>query len=129
MRNYNLGFISDENIFSLFQNVGNGWTVSTDRFDLANEGRHIYSFIRPDAEKMSDRQMRYLMIKMFDKVIKDKDAHCYVVDLNAPSQLDAPWTYKADGQTYWHERLHHTSIATFLDLAFGNVRQFRPHTT
>lgn len=135
MNKYNLGFISDEVIDNhaiimttdcvgfhqrLIAQTGDDWELSINGFDVANTKRHIYSFLRTDISKISDKQMRYLMIKMFDKIIKDKDAHCYVVDLNAPSWLDELLTYRTGGQAYWHERLHHTSIATFLNLAFNS---------
>ena len=166
MNKYNLGFISDENIYNhvkttvlqyrrnidlkkldknvdfikltfdtkiygemdedyiayfhqcLFKNANKDWTTSNKGFDVVNEKRHIYSLFT-DTSQMKRKHKCGLMIKMFDKILKDDKAHCYVVDISDCSQKDAHFTYEVDKQTLQDERIHHVSVRTFYDLAFG----------
>ena len=46
-------------------------------------------------------------------------AHCYVVGISDCSQKDDCFTYEVDKQTLQDERIHHVSVRTFYDLAFG----------
>ena len=102
---------------SLFKYVNEDWMTSYNGFDVVNEKRHIYSFFT-DASKMKRKHKCSIMIKMFDKVLKDDKAHCYVVDISDCSQKDAHFTYDVDKQTLQDERIHHVSVSTFYDLAF-----------
>ena len=102
----------------LFKNANKDWTTSNKGFDVVNEKRHIYSLFT-DTSKMKRKQKCSLMIKMFDKILKDDKAHCYVVDISDCSQKDAHFTYEVDKQTLQDERIHHVSVRTFYDLAFG----------
>lgn len=102
----------------LFKYVNEDWTTSDNGFDVVNEKRHIYSLFT-DISKMKRKHKCSLMIKMFDKILKDDKAHCYVVDISDCSQKDANFTYEVDKQTLQDERIHHVSVRTFYDMAFG----------
>ena len=102
----------------LFKNANKDWTTSNKGFDVVNEKRHIYSLFT-DTSQMKRKHKCGLMIKMFDKILKDDKAHCYVVDISDCSQKDAHFTYEVDKQTLQDERIHHVSVRTFYDLAFG----------
>lgn len=102
----------------LFKYANKDWTTSNKGFDVVNEKRHIYSLFT-DTSKMKRKHKCGLMIKMFDKILKDDKAHCYVVDISDCSQKDADFTYEVDKQTLQDERIHHVSVRTFYDLAFG----------
>lgn len=131
MNKYNLGFISDEDIYShvkstvrcfhqnLFRHIGNGWKTSVDGFDAMNTERHIYSLWLDNPLELKDKDRRYIMIKMFDCLLKDKEAECYVVDTTDTSSRTFLWSYEAEGQVYQHERIHGVSIGTFYDIALG----------
>ena len=102
----------------IFNYVNEDWTTSNNGFDVVNKKRHIYSLFT-DTSNMKRKHKCSLMIKMFDKILKDDKAHCYVVDISDCSQKDAHFTYKANKQTLQDDRIHHVSVRTFYDLAFG----------
>lgn len=78
MNKYNLGFISDEDIYNhvkttmegfhlnLFRHIGNGWKTSVDGFDVVNEERHIYSLWIDNPLEQNDKEKKHIMIRMFD---------------------------------------------------------------
>lgn len=131
MNKYNLGFISDEDIYNhvkasvrcfhqnLFRHIGNGWKTSVDGFDAVNTERHIYSLWMDNPLELKDKDKRNIIIKMFDCLLKDKEAECYVVDMTDTSSKDFLWNYETEGQTYQHKHIHGVSIGTFYDVAFG----------
>ena len=134
MSKYNLGFTSKGLIDNqeikmavdcikfhqnLIAQTGDDWELSINGFDVANTKRHIYSILRTDTSNMSDKQMRFLMIKMFDQAIKDKDAYCYIVDIADETHTDIPWTYKANGEIYGDERIRQVSVSRFYDIVSG----------
>lgn len=137
MNKYNLGFISDEDIYNhvkttvkyfhqnLFHHIGNGWKTSVDGFDVANEERHIYSLWIDNPLELKDKERRYIMIKMFDCLLKDKEAECYVVDTADTSSRTFLWSYEAEGQFYQHEHIHGVSLGTFYDIALDGERCLR----
>lgn len=102
----------------IFNYANEDWTTSNNGFDVVNKKRHIYSLFT-DTSNMKRKHKCSLMIKMFDKILKDDKAHCYVVDISDCSQKDAHFTYKANKQTLQDDRIHHVSVRTFYDLAFG----------
>lgn len=131
MNKYNLGFISDEDIYNhvkatvqcfqqdLFCHVGNDWKTSVDGFDAVNEERHIYVLWIDNPLKLKDKDKRYIMIKLFDCLLKDKKAECYVVDTTDTSLRKFTWKYEVSGQVYQDKRIHGVSIGTFYDVVFN----------
>ena len=102
----------------IFNYVNEDWTTSNNGFDVVNKKRHIYSLFT-DTSNMKRKHKCSLMIKMFDKILKDDKAHCYVVDISDCSQKNDYFTYVVDKQTLQDDRIHHVSVRTFYDLAFG----------
>ena len=106
----------------LFKFAGNGWVVPDNGdqggFDVLNDERHIYAILRNKPSKMKHQAKRTSMIRMFDKILKDKDAVCYLVDMSECSSKDYPWKLNIDSNTYENANIRYVSIKSFYDIAF-----------
>ena len=93
--------------------------ISIEGFDFVDEEQKIYSLLKSNTTGMKRNEERKVMIKLFDKLLKDPDAQCYVVDLTDDLPKNDIWVYKASGQVYQDKRIHHVSINTFYDIVLG----------
>lgn len=143
MNKYNLGFISDEDVYNrlkasvlevgfkdypldidcihlhLLKSIRNKRIISIEGFDIVDEEQKIYSLLKTNTTTMKRNEKRKVMIKLFDKLLKDPDAQCYVVNLTDDLPKDDIWVYEANGQVYQNKRIHHVSINTFYDVVLG----------
>ena len=88
-------------------------------YTVANFKTELYPQLSKEDKKLID-----LFYLKFDnenllKLLKDKEAECYVVDTADTSSRTFLWSYEAEGQVYQHEHIHGVSIGTFYDIALG----------
>ena len=108
---------------NLFKYAGNGWKVPANGdkggFDVLNDERHIYVEMKNKPAKMKDSAKRALVIKHFDRLLRDKEATCIVVDMQNHSSVDLPWKVSIGDDTYCNGRLRYMSIDKLYDLVFS----------
>ncbi len=108
---------------NLFKYAGNGWEVPANGdkggFDVLNDERHIYVEMKNKPAKMKDSAKRALIIKHFDRLLRDKEATCIVVDMQNHSSVDLPWKVSIGDDTYCNRRLRIMSIDKLYDLVFS----------
>ncbi len=108
---------------NLFKYAGNGWEVPANGdkggFDVLNDERHIYVEMKNKPAKMKDSAKRALVIKHFDRLLRDKEATCIVVDMQNHSSVDLPWKVSIGDDTYCNGRLRYMSIDKLYDLVFS----------
>ncbi len=104
---------------NLFRYAGNGWSVPAEGFDVVNEERHIFVEMKNKPNEMSKKIQRLILMRMFDKLIRDRKAICYMVDFSATEKIEMPWMVKLDGYEYYDDRLRYCSIDKFYEIAFG----------
>lgn len=143
MRSYNLGFISDENIYkhvkltvesyrreitfykNLFKFVGNDWTVSKNEFDVSNDNLHIYAILIDKITTMSDEFARKAYIRMQSKLLDDNLATCYLVEVNSKRAYNEMWSITTRAICCAHNRIRIISIDKFYELAFNDRQAFQ----
>ena len=107
----------------LFKYAGNGWEVPDNGdkggFDVLNDELHYYVEMKNNPSRMKNSAKRALVVKAFDKLIRDEKATFIVVDMNNHSSIDLPWKVSMGNDTYCHERLRIMSIDKLYDLIFS----------
>lgn len=143
MHDYNLGFISNEEIYShvrstveaylkgnaihikdlhnkLLESAGHGWTKPKAGFDLVNDESHIYMLIGNN-NTASNSSMRNANIRMQGKILEDEKAVCYLMEIDSEESFDEPWIREVDGKEYSHPRIRLISPDRFYALAFNHA--------
>ena len=105
---------------NLFRYAGHGWTVPPEGFDVVNEEMHIFVEMKNNLNKMKHKEQRLMMMRMFDKLLKDSKATCLMVDLSKYNSVEMPWIVDVDGCKYSDERIKYCSISRFYEIAFGH---------
>lgn len=107
----------------LFKLAGNGWEVPANGdkggFDVLNDEKHIYVEMKNKPGKMKHSAKRALAIKVFDKLLHDKNAVVMIVDMQNHSGINEPWIIHLEDKPLVNERLRLVSIDKFYDVIFS----------
>lgn len=107
----------------LFKYAGNGWEVPENGdkggFDVLNDELHLYVEMKYRPSKMKNSAKRALIIRAFDKLIRDRKAIYIVADMQDYSSVDVIWKVNIGEDTYCNERLHLMSIDKLYDMVFN----------
>ena len=154
MPNYQLGFISDENLFNALKDA---MRVCLDYYDLreADKGfidlikfhRNLFGYVGRgwnaadvefdvvnagehiyadlrNVDRMTSEASRKIYIKMQHRLLRDRQAVCLLVDLFAETSQDLKWNMRVDGETISHERIRRVSIDKFYEIVFKDEKAF-----
>lgn len=116
----------------LFKSAGNGWIVPDNGeeggFDLIHPERHIFVEIKNKHNTLNASSASDLYIKMQNKILKDDQAVCYLVEVIAQDSDNKPWklTINRGGrrEAYAHERIRRISMDLFYALVFEDSFAF-----
>ena len=147
MHDYNLGFISNENIYqhvkktvegyrrenglitinaimirdfhkNILHYAPNGWIIPEKGFDVENQERHIFVEMKDRHITMNSLSSQYTYIKMQQKLLEDDEAICYLVEYLSTKSRDEIWEFSLDNTLYSHERIRRMSLDRFYTLVF-----------
>ncbi len=107
---------------NLFRYAGNGWSVPTEGFDIVNEERHIYAYLFYAHEKFTQKDINSMLIRCFDKKIREKEAVFYVVDVNDHSRAEEAWRVYDNIDS---DFVRLVSIDRFYEIAFPQEDAYR----
>ncbi len=106
----------------LFKYAGRGWEVPENGvtgFDVENPGLHIYCEVKNKHNTMNAAASSATYAKMQNKLLRDDQAVCYLVQVISKASQNVNWAITIDGRQYSHERIRKISIDKFYDLVFG----------
>lgn len=117
---------------NLFKYAGNGWIVPDNGdkggFDVLNDELHIFVEMKNKHNTMNRSSSSDTYVKMQNKILKDDQATCMLVETIAKRSQNIAWrlTINKNGQTeyYSHERIRRVSMDKFYELVFGEKDAF-----
>lgn len=110
---------------NLFRYAGNGWSVSTQGFDVVNEERHIFACLIENVNNLPKKKSNALFIHCFDKLLKDNKAICYIVNLNDYSGTEELWKFVDKNDTFSSNNLRLVSIDRFYTIVFNEIDAYQ----
>lgn len=117
---------------NLFKYAGNGWVVPDNGdkggFDVLNEDLHIFVEMKNKHNTMNRSSSSDTYVKMQNKILKDDQATCMLVETIAKRSQNIVWrlTINKNGRTeaYSHDRIRRVSMDKFYDIVFGEKDAF-----
>lgn len=105
---------------NLFRHIGLGWSVPDKGFDIVNEERHIFVELKNKHNTMNSRSALATYSFMQDKILRDDEATCILVEVIARNSIDCKWFINETS----HRQIRRMSIDKFYELAFGDRNAF-----
>ena len=132
MKEYNLGFVSDEEIYNHVKSTVLQYRRSINlkefnkniidpiklTFDSKIYGQTMAQTIESECIRQIDKTnnnsaKRALAIKAYDKLLHDKNTIVMIVDMQNHSGTNVPWIIRMDDNSYANERLRLVSTDKF----------------
>lgn len=110
-----------QNIFKYFD----GWAVPEKGFDAINEEDKIYAEIKNKHNTMNSSSSQKTYSRMQNKILRDDQATCYLVEVIAKRTGDSDWVVSMDGERMQNRRIRRISIDRFYEIATGCQNAFR----
>ncbi|MCF4176236.1 Eco47II family restriction endonuclease [Vibrio sp. McD22-P3] len=110
-----------QNIFNFID----GWEVPERGFDAINTQLNIYAELKNKHNTMNSASSQKTYMKMQNKIVREDNATCYLVEVIAKNSQDIPWSISLDGEKIAHKNIRRISIDKFYEIATGDVSAFR----
>lgn len=110
-----------QNIFKYFD----GWSVPPQGFDTVSEVRKIFVEMKNKHNTMNSASSQKTYIKMQNKILRDDEATCYLVEVIAKNSQDIPWKISLDGEQVSNKNIRRISIDKFYELVTGCPHAFK----
>jgi Eco47II restriction endonuclease len=120
--NTNLIGYFHQNIFNF---IGSDWIVPKNGFDIENEKRKIYVEMKNKHNTMNSSSSQKTYINMLDKLIKDKDNICLLVEVIAKTSQDKVWVTSINSKNTKHVNIRKVSIDKFYETVTGDENAFK----
>ncbi len=109
---------------NIFRYAGDGWMVPKQGFDVVNEQKHIYVEIKNKHNTMNSSSSSKTYMRMQNKILRDGDATCLLVETIAAKSQDKIWIVSIDGETFKHKMIRRVSMDKFYGIVFGDELAF-----
>lgn len=109
-----------QNIFKFFE----GWVIPDKGFDVINEERKIFVEMKNKHNTMNSSSSQKTYMKMQNKILKDDEATCYLVEVIAKNSKDDSWKISLDGESMSNKHIRRASIDKFYELVTGEKHAF-----
>lgn len=110
-----------QNIFKYFH----GCFVPNQGFDVINEERKLFVEMKNKHNTMNSASSQKTYIKMQNKILRDDEATCYLVEVIARNSQDIPWTISLDGEQVSNKNIRRISIDKFYTLITRENEAFK----
>lgn len=111
-----------QNIFKYF---GEGWEVPDKGYDVINEQKHLFIEMKNKHNTMNSSASQKTYMKMQDKILRNDEAICYLVEVIAKNSQDIVWKTSLDGEQLSNKRIRRISIDLFYQLVTGVENAFK----
>lgn len=113
---------------NIFKYAKNGWDVpkngKDDSFDVTNHDKHIFCEIKNKHNTMNSASAQKTYMRMQNKILKDDQATCYLVEIISKKSQDAVWEITNEGEKFHHNRIRRISVDRFYNLVFEDSQAF-----
>ncbi len=110
-----------QNIFRYFD----GWTVPDKGFDVICEAQHIFVEMKNKHNTMNSASGQKTYIKMQNKILRNDQATCYLVEVIAKHSQDITWKISLDGEQVCNKNIRRISMDKFYQLVTGDEYAFK----
>ncbi len=110
---------------NIFKYLKNGWSVPKSGFDIVNEEEKIFVEMKNKHNTINSSSSQKTYINMQNKILKDKKAKCFLVEVIAKNSQNIPWTISLDSEQISDERIRRVSIDKFYEIVTGNKNAFK----
>jgi len=110
-----------QNIFNYFS----GWYVPKQGFDAISDQKKIFVEMKNKHNTMNSASSQKTYIKMQNKILRDDEATCYLVEVIAKNSQDIPWKISLDGEQVSNKNIRRTSIDKFYEIVTGIPDAFK----
>ncbi len=104
---------------NIFRYQGNGWNVPEKGYDVVNHERKIFVEMKNKHNTMNSSSAQKTYMKMQNKILRDDEAVCYLVEVIAKKSQDIIWNISLDGEPIANKRIRRISIDKFYELVTG----------
>lgn len=109
----------------LFKALSLQMVKSEENFDAVNQKLHIYADIFGTTSFLNENTAEGLLIKMQDKLLKDREAKCYLVDTLSDIPFVAAWPYRDWKDKGRASRINRVTIDNFYEMYFEDEFAFK----
>ena len=109
---------------NLFNYAGAGWRVPKAGFDVENPDLHIFAELKNKHNTMNSSSAGKIYAKMQNKLLKDDEATCYLVEVIAKTSQDKTWKVTVDDCQMSHKKIRRISIDRFYGIVFNDPLAF-----
>jgi hypothetical protein len=120
--NNSIGYFH-QNIFRYIKNckvLKNG----ENGFDVVFNDANAYVEIKNKHNTMNSSSAAKTMMRMLNKIEKERNCKCYLVEAIAKKSQDKLWQIKLDGEKVVNERIRRVSIDKFYEMVIGDKTAF-----
>ena len=110
---------------NLFKYLSSDWHLPTKNFDVINEKLRFFVEIKNKHNTMNARSSQKTYMIMMDKILKDPQATCALVEIIAKNSQNIPWKISIDGKQMFDERIRRISIDKFYEIVTGDKFAFK----
>ena len=110
---------------NIFKYLGNGWEVPDKGYDVINEQENYFVEMKNKHNTMNSAASQKTYMKMQDKILRNDEAICYLVEVIAKNSQDIIWKVSLDSEQLSNKRIRRISIDQFYQLVTGIENAFK----
>lgn len=112
----------NQNIFTYIG--GNKWKVPKTGFDVVNEEEHIFVEMKNKHNTMNSSSSQKTYMKMQNKILRDSNATCMLVEVISKKSQNKPWQVSLDGERIVNDNIRIVSVDKFYEIVTGDKYAF-----
>jgi hypothetical protein len=123
----NIGYFQ-QNIFKYIKKKNTqetNWSVPKQGFDIINNIDKIYVEMKNKHNTMNSSSSSATYMKMQDKLLKDSEATCMLVEVIAKDSQNIKWAVSLKGNPMSNDRIRRVSIDKFYEIVTGEKEAFK----
>ncbi len=111
---------------NIFKYIGKnkGWKVPKEGFDIENEELNIFVEMKNKHNTMNSSSSAKTYMRMQDKILKNRNATCLLVEVIAKTSQNIEWVCSLDKQKVKNPSIRRVSIDKFYEIVTGKQNSF-----
>ncbi len=110
---------------NIFKYLGDDWEVPDKGYDVINKESHLFIEMKNKHNTMNSAAAQKTYMKMQDKILRNDEAICYLVEVIAKNSQDITWKVSLDGEQLSNKRIRRISVDKFYQLVTGVENAFK----
>lgn len=104
---------------NIFRYINKEWQVPQKGYDITNETKKIYVEMKNKHNTMNSSSAQKTYIKMQNKILRNDEATCYLVEIIAKKSQNITWKISLDSERLSNKNIRKISIDKFYELVTG----------